>query len=229
LDQICFKPVGDDCVVQSVTGYFQGDFANVVPNGWQDDLLQCVDNPSQCLPTFQQPLDPHLLFGGVEESVLDAKALVVTWVVKNHPKGTPEEQRAMDFENEMKNYLKFVSDEAIKRGLRLSFNTEVSLEQELNKSTNTDAKIVVVSYIIMFLYASLALGSTTLTVQSVLRNPANALVQSKFMLGIVGILIVLMSVSASVGLFSAAGIKVTLIIAEVIPFLVLAVGVTTSF
>ncbi|EMD88657.1 hypothetical protein COCC4DRAFT_137183 [Bipolaris maydis ATCC 48331] len=229
LDQICFKPVGDDCVVQSVTGYFQGDFANVVPSSWKDDLLQCVDNPSQCLPTFQQPLDSHLLFGGVEESVLDAKALVVTWVVQNHPKGTPEEQRAMDFENEMKNYLKFVSDEAAKRGLRLSFNTEVSLEQELNKSTNTDAKIVVISYIIMFLYASLALGSTTLTVQSILRNPANALVQSKFMLGIVGILIVLMSVSASVGLFSAAGIKVTLIIAEVIPFLVLAVGVDNIF
>ena len=229
LDKVCFKPVGDDCVVQSVTGYFQGDFANVSPDSWQDDLLQCVDNPSQCLPTFQQPLDPHLLFGGVNETVLDAKALVVTWVVQNYPKGTPEEQRAMDFENEMKNYLKFVSDEAHKRGLRLSFNTEVSLEQELSKSTNTDAKIVVISYIIMFLYASLALGSTTLTVRSVLRNPANALVQSKFMLGTVGILIVLMSVSASVGLFSAAGIKVTLIIAEVIPFLVLAVGVDNIF
>jgi Niemann-Pick C1 protein len=229
LDKVCFKPIGDDCVVQSVTGYFQGDFSMVSPDSWQDDLLECVDNPTQCLPTFQQPLDPHLLFGGVNESVLDAKALVVTWVVQNHPKGTPEEQRAMEFENELKRYLKIVSEDATKRGLRLSFNTEVSLEQELNKSTNTDAKIVVVSYIIMFLYASLALGSTTLTVRSVLRNPANALVQSKFMLGIVGILIVLMSVSASVGLFSAAGIKVTLIIAEVIPFLVLAVGVDNIF
>ncbi|KAL6709963.1 niemann-Pick type C-related protein 1 [Coniothyrium glycines] len=231
LDQICYKPVGDDCVVQSVTQYFQGDFANVSPSSWQQALEECVENPAgqECLPAFQQPLDPHLLFGGVNESVLDARALVVTWVVQNHPKGTPEEQRAMDFENELTNYLKFVSEDAKKRGLRLSFNTEVSLEQELNKSTNTDAKIVVVSYIIMFLYASLALGSTTLTVQSVLRNPANALVQSKFMLGIVGILIVLMSVSASVGLFSAAGIKVTLIIAEVIPFLVLAVGVDNIF
>ncbi|KAF1850178.1 multidrug efflux transporter AcrB transmembrane domain-containing protein [Cucurbitaria berberidis CBS 394.84] len=229
LDQVCFKPIGDACVVQSISGYFQGDFANVSPHSWREDLQECVDNPTQCLPDFQQPLDPHLLFGGVNESVLDAKALVVTWVVKNHPKGTPEEQRAMDFENELKNHLQFVSEDAKKRGLRLSFNTEVSLEQELNKSTNTDAKIVVVSYIIMFLYASLALGSTTLTVRSVLRNPANALVQSKFMLGIVGILIVLMSVSASVGLFSAAGIKVTLIIAEVIPFLVLAVGVDNIF
>ncbi|KAL1645603.1 niemann-Pick type C-related protein 1 [Didymella pomorum] len=229
LDQVCFKPIEDACVVQSITGYFQGDFQNLSPSSWQDDLLDCVDNPTQCLPEFQQPLDPHILFGGVNKSVLDAQALVVTWVVKNHAEGTPELQRAMDFEDEMKNYLKLVQDDARDRGLRLSFSTEVSLEQELNKSTNTDAKIVVVSYIIMFMYASLALGSTTLTVRSVLRNPANALVQSKFMLGTVGILIVLMSVAASVGLFSAAGIKVTLIIAEVIPFLVLAVGVDNIF
>jgi Niemann-Pick C1 protein len=229
LDQVCFKPIEDACVVQSVTGYFQGDFANVSPSSWQDDLMDCVNNPTQCLPEFQQPLDPHLLFGGVNNTVLDAQALVITWVVKNHAEGTTEFQRAMDFENEMKNYLKLVQEDAKNRGLRLSFSTEVSLEQELNKSTNTDAKIVVVSYIIMFLYASLALGSTTLTVRSVLRNPANALVQSKFMLGTVGILIVLMSVAASVGLFSAAGIKVTLIIAEVIPFLVLAVGVDNIF
>ncbi|ORY17476.1 patched family-domain-containing protein [Clohesyomyces aquaticus] len=229
LDQVCFKPVGDDCVVQSVSGYFQGDFSNVSPSSWQDDLVDCVENPANCLPTFQQPLDSSLLFGGVNKSVLDANALVVTWVVNNHPEGTPEFERAMAWEDSLKNYLLVVQDEARDRGLRLSFNTEVSLEQELNKSTNTDAKIVVISYIIMFLYASLALGSTTLTVRSILRNPANALVQSKFMLGIVGILIVLMSVSASVGLFSAAGIKVTLIIAEVIPFLVLAVGVDNIF
>ena len=38
-----------------------------------------------------------------------------------------------------------------------------------------------------------------------------------------------MSVSASVGLFSATGVKATLIIAEVIPFLVLAVGVDNIF
>ncbi|KAF2713476.1 multidrug efflux transporter AcrB transmembrane domain-containing protein [Pleomassaria siparia CBS 279.74] len=229
LDDVCFKPVGDACVVQSITGYFQGDFSNVSPGSWKDTLVDCVDNPSSCLPTFQQPLDSHLLFGGVNESVLDAEALIVTWVVSNHPEGTPEFQRAMNWEDSMKDMMLIVQGEAQRRGLRLSFNTEVSLEQELNKSTNTDAKIVVVSYIIMFLYASLALGSTTLTVRSLLRDPATALVQSKFMLGIVGILIVLMSVSASVGLFSAAGIKVTLIIAEVIPFLVLAVGVDNIF
>jgi Niemann-Pick C1 protein len=231
LDDVCFKPVGDACVVQSISGYFNGDFSYVMPDDWERHLVECVDNPvgTSCLPAFQQPLDSRLLFGGVDKSVLDAKALVVTWVVSNFAEGTPEFQRAMNWEDSMKDLMLIVQGEAQLRGLRLSFTTEVSLEQELNKSTNTDAKIVLVSYIIMFLYASLALGSTTLTVRSILRNPANALVQSKFMLGFVGILIVLMSVAASWGVFSAAGIKVTLIIAEVIPFLVLAVGVDNIF
>ncbi|KIW04293.1 uncharacterized protein PV09_04589 [Verruconis gallopava] len=229
LDEVCYKPTGDACVVQSFTGYFDGMHQPLTPSGWQDYLLGCANNPPECLAPSGQPLDPKMLFGGYKENILDAKALVITWVVKNHAEGTEELARAMAFEEELKMTLIDVQREAAERGLRLSFNTEISLEQELNKSTNTDAKIVVVSYIIMFLYASLALGSTTLAARTILGNPASALVQSKFMLGIVGIIIVLMSVSASVGLFSAAGIKVTLIIAEVIPFLVLAVGVDNIF
>lgn len=227
-DDVCYKPTGDACVVQSVTGYF-GSFANVDPDTWREDLKECAANPSGCLPEFQQPLYPKYILGGYNESVVDAEALVATWVVSNHAEGTTELERAMDWEKSLKSLLMAVHEEARDRGLRLSFNTEISLEQELNKSTNTDAKIVVISYIIMFLYASLALGSTTLVARSILYNPANALVQSKFMLGVVGIVIVLMSVSASVGLFSAAGVKATLIIAEVIPFLVLAVGVDNIF
>ena len=233
LNDVCFKPTGMACVVQSLTGYFGGTFASVDPDTWQKDLKHCTDEPGaqECLPDFQQPLQKDIILGGFEKTgnVLDAEALITTWVVNNHAEGTEEEARAMDWEQSLKNLLQSVQEEAKERGLRLSFSTEISLEQELNKSTNTDAKIVVISYIIMFMYASLALGSASLTAKSLLNNPANALVQSKFTLGIIGIVIVLMSVSASVGLFSAAGIKVTLIIAEVIPFLVLAVGVDNIF
>lgn len=73
----------------------------------------------------------------------------------------------------------------------------------------------------MFFYASLALGNAT--------SLPRTIIDSKFMLGISGIIIVLASVSTSVGIFSLLGIKVTLIIAEVIPFLVLAVGVDNIF
>lgn len=54
-------------------------------------------------------------------------------------------------------------------------------------------------------------------------------VDSKVSLGISGILIVLSSVSSSLGIFSYFGIPLTLIVIEVIPFLVLAVGVDNIF
>lgn len=233
LNDVCFNPTGSACVVQSLTGYFQGSFSDVHRESWQEVVELCTQQPGdqRCLPDFQQPLQKDMILGGWEESgnILDSKALIVTWVVNNHPEGSEGEARAIDWERSLRDLLHSAQQEAKARGLRLSFSTEMSLEEELNASTNTDAKIVVVSYIIMFLYASLALGSTTLSVRSLLRNPSNAMVQSKFTLGVIGIVIVLMSVSASVGLFAAAGIKVTLIIAEVIPFLVLAVGVDNIF
>ncbi|KAM7199663.1 Sterol-sensing domain of SREBP cleavage-activation domain containing protein [Rhypophila sp. PSN 637] len=231
LDDVCFKPTGDACVVQSVAAYFQDDPNMVNPKSWQTQLRKCADSPVECRPAYGQPLEPNMILGGYPESgdPVDATAFTVTWVVNNFPEGTPELSRAMDFEEALKELLLHVQNETTHRGLRLSFSTEISLEQELNKSTNTDAKIIVISYIIMFLYASLALGSTTLSVREFLRNPAVSLVESKFTLGVVGILIVLMSITASLGLFSWAGLKATLIIVDVIPFIVLAVGVDNIF
>jgi Niemann-Pick C1 protein len=231
LEDVCFKPTGDACVVQSVAAWFGNDIQTVSPSTWKQKLRSCAESNVNCLPKFGQPIDPEMILGGLEDSqdVADAPAIIVTWVVRNAPEGSPEAEKAMDWEETLKSTLLKLQKEAAARGLRLSFSTEISLEQELNKSTNTDAKIVVISYIIMFFYASLALGSTTLSLRSIISNPATSFVESKFTLGVVGILIVLMSISASIGLFSAAGIKVTLIIAEVIPFIVLAVGVDNIF
>ncbi|CZS96662.1 hypothetical protein WAI453_010084 [Rhynchosporium graminicola] len=230
-DDVCFKPTGDACVVQSVAAYFGNDISTVSPSTWKQKLQSCAKSPVECLPEFQQPIEPSMILGGLQGigDVADSPAMIITWVVQNHAEGSIKIQKAMDWEQTLKETLLEVQVEASKRNLRLSFSTEISLEEELNKSTNTDARIVVISYIFMFFYASLALGSTTLSLRSILRNPATSLVESKFTLGVVGILIVLMSISASIGLFSAAGVKVTLIIAEVIPFIVLAVGVDNIF
>lgn len=46
----------------------------------------------------------------------------------------------------------------------------------------------------------------------------------QILLGLSGVLLVMLSVLGSVGFFSADGVKSTLIIMEVIPFLVLAVS-----
>ncbi|KAJ2892807.1 putative patched sphingolipid transporter protein [Zalerion maritima] len=229
LHDVCLKPTGSACVVQSVAAYYSNEPSLVDPQTWEDQLRQCAASPVECRPEYGQPIEPNMILGGYQEDPATAKAITVTWVVNNFQENTPEVARAMDWEEALKFRLLDLQDEAANRGLRLSFSTEISLEEELNKSTNTDAKIIVISYVIMFMYASIALGSTTLSVREFMRNPAVTFVQSKFTLGIVGILIVLMSISASIGLFSWSGIKATLIIAEVIPFIVLAVGVDNIF
>lgn len=232
LNDVCYKPTGDACVIQSVTGWFSS--TGIDQEDWAAQISKCAASPGDvdCLPAFQLPLPADRLLGGynrTSDRATSASALVTTWVVQNYNPGEPGLAKAEKWERSTNILFQTIQDEARERGLRLSFNTEISLEQELNKNTNTDAKIVIISYIVMFIYASLALGSTTVTLGTILRNPVGALVQSKFMLGIVGIAIVLMSVAASVGLFAAAGVKATLIIAEVIPFLVLAVGVDNIF
>ncbi|KAL7622287.1 niemann-Pick type C- protein 1 [Parahypoxylon ruwenzoriense] len=224
-EDVCFKPTGPACVVQSATVYFDGT------KNWKSSFKECAESPVACRPDFGQPIEPNMILGGYDgiENITEARAMTTTWVVNNHPEGSSELAHAMDWERSLKNRLLEAQKEASDRGLRLSFSTEVSLEEELNKSTNTDATIIVISYLVMFFYASLALGSTTMSIRELIRNPAVALVQSKFTLGLVGILIVLMSITSSIGLFSWAGIKATLIIAEVIPFIVLAVGVDNIF
>ncbi|KAF5101491.1 hypothetical protein DV451_002188 [Geotrichum candidum] len=165
-----------------------------------------------------------MIFGGYKgNDVLLSQALVVTWVVNNGDKDSEVVTRAESWETELEKFLLQVQVEAEERGLRLSFSTDISLEKELNKSTNTDARIVALSYLFMFIYASVALGGVLPGFGK------NSFVKSKFSLGLFGIFVVLLSVAASVGFFSFLGVKATLIIAEVIPFLVLAVGVDNIF
>ena len=275
LSDVCFKPAGlkGACVVQSVAAWFGNDLDDYDESNWAEHLQSCARSPVDCLPDFQQPLAPHYVLGGVptkesgRKAYLEAEALVVTYVVSDSL--SPETQgMAMEWEETLKSYLYELSQKAgADAGLEIAFSTGVSLEEEINKSTNTDVKIVVLSYLAMFVYVSLTLGngsmsreedgilsslsewagnvprlftrssitSSSLSVDSgntphlFPRLPRSLFVGAKSTLGLFSILLVILSVSSSVGLFSFLGVKVTLIIAEVIPFLVLAVGVDNVF
>ena len=126
----------------------------------------------------------------------------------------------------------------------MSFSTERSIQDELDRESQSDIATILISYIAMFLYITLTLGNYKLCKHLSSKNnnrlkPSICLrvfafvetimVDMKFTLGIAGVLIVMMSVVSSIGLFSYFHIKATLIIFEVIPFLVLAVGVDNIF
>ena len=275
LTDVCLKPSGPNgaCVVQSVLGWFS-DGIGGHEEDWAVYLQDCATTPSECLPDFQQPLQPEYVLGGVTPSDagankdwLRARALIMTIVV---PDSLDKEiqARAAEWEITLRDYLEDLrSTSEQELGLTIQFSTGVSLEEEINKSTNMDVNIVVLSYLTMFFYISLTLGNSAdnnagTSTTGIIKNWAQAVrrkwygqgtsaslsehlggqnstpaptlprrlfINSKFMLGLFGITLVILSVLSSVAAFSIIGVKVTLIIAEVIPFLVLAVGVDNIF
>lgn len=272
LSDVCFKPAGEEgaCVVQSVMGWFGNDLDDYSEDTWAERVTQCANAPVECLPDFQQPLTPNFVLGGVPTTgegtsdYVNAEALVVNIVVSDSL-DKDVQAKAMEWETALRNLLASLSEAApVEAGLRVAYSTGVSLEEEINKSTNTDVKIVVLSYLAMFVYIALTLGRSTpgsdhegviSSIANWVRNfpklfrssrtslpedphneptifprlPRGLFVNTKISLGLFGISLVVLSVSTSVGFFSLLGVKVTLIIAEVIPFLVLAVGVDNVF
>ncbi|OBA19635.1 multidrug efflux transporter AcrB transmembrane domain-containing protein [Metschnikowia bicuspidata var. bicuspidata NRRL YB-4993] len=220
LESLCFKPLGETCAIESFTQYFQGQIQYLSKENWAQQLSSCANSPVNCLPTFQQPLKPNILFS--EENPLDAKAFIITILLNSDSKNQSYTARAELYEKALQKWINEIRLE--QPNLHISFSTEISLEQELNLSSNTDMKIIAISYLVMFLYASVALGGK-IPISLNLRN----FVSTRFQLGLAGIMIIVLAVAASAGICAQIGIKSTLIIAEVIPFLVLAVGVDNIF
>uniref|UniRef100_A0A8C8JNR2 SSD domain-containing protein n=1 Tax=Oncorhynchus tshawytscha TaxID=74940 RepID=A0A8C8JNR2_ONCTS len=240
LKDICLAPLApfnDNCTILSVLNYFQNSHEQLdrsvgdefyVYADYHTHFLYCVSAPASlndtnklhdpCLGTYGGPVFPWLVLGGYDATNYNnATALVITFPVNNYHNDSINLGKALAWEKEFIVFLKNYSNP----NLTISFNSERSIEDEINRESESDLSTVVVSYVIMFVYISLALGH--------IHSFRRVLVDSKISLGIAGIVIVLSSVACSLGIFSYAGIPLTLIVIEVIPFLVLAVGVDNIF
>ncbi|XP_051944348.1 NPC intracellular cholesterol transporter 1 [Hippocampus zosterae] len=240
LKDICISPLApfnDNCTILSVLNYFQNSHAVLdhmrgdeffVYADFHSHFLYCVSAPASlndttilhdpCLGTFGGPVFPWLALGGYDSTNYNnASALVITFPIHNSRNDTDSLGKAQAWEKEFIRFMK----EFHNPNLTIAFSSERSVEDEINRESNSDISTVVLSYAIMFVYISLALGH--------INSCRRLLVDSKISLAIAGILIVLSSVASSLGIFSYIGIPLTLIVIEVIPFLVLAVGVDNIF
>ncbi|XP_035285995.1 NPC intracellular cholesterol transporter 1 [Anguilla anguilla] len=240
LKDICLAPLApynDNCTILSVLNYFQN--SHDVLDHWTGDefytyadyhshFLYCVSAPASlndtgklhdpCLGTFGGPVFPWLVLGGYDgTNYNNATALVITFPVNNYHNDSEKLHKARAWEKEFIGFVKNYSNP----NLTIAFSSERSIEDEIDRESASDITTIIISYAIMFLYISLALGH--------IHSLRRLLVDSKISLGIAGIIIVLSSVSCSLGIFSYAGVPLTLIVIEVIPFLVLAVGVDNIF
>lgn len=250
LKEICFAPLRSpyldepidvsQCVVQSVWGYFQDSLetfheTDEDQDGFElnylDHFLSCFNNPygPDCIAPYGGNIDPAIALGGFlkpgdtltkNPHYENATSVILTFLVNNH-RNVSNLDDALRWEEQyvaiMKNW---TSNESMSM-LDIAFTSERSIEDELNRESKSDILTILVSYLLMFAYIAVSLGHV--------EECNRAMIDSKITLGIGGVIIVLASVVASGGFFGYVGVPATLIIFEVIPFLVLAVGVDNIF
>ncbi|KAK2584243.1 hypothetical protein KPH14_006655 [Odynerus spinipes] len=246
LSDICFAPLRNaftgsptvnECAIQSIWGYWQNDVelfndSSIQDNytvNYLDHFIVCSQNAynSECLAPYGGPVDPAIAVGGFlspgqslyNASYEKATAVILTVLINNYHNKT-KLLPALEWEKSFIDLMRNVSAK-LPPYLDIAFTSERSIEDELNRESQSDILTILVSYIIMFAYIAISLGQ--------IRTCSRLLIDSKITLGLGGVLIVLASVICSVGLFGFVGIPATLIIIEVIPFLVLAVGVDNIF
>lgn len=101
--------------------------------------------------------------------------------------------------------------------VKADYLAERSIEDNILLESKQNSFIVVFSYALMFVYVSISIGFF----------PSK--IYSKFALGAVGIGVVIGSLLMSMGLTFYFNQKLTMISAEVVPFLILAIGVDNMF
>ena len=101
--------------------------------------------------------------------------------------------------------------------VKIDYLAERSITDNIEEETNQNTAIVVISYIMMFIYVSVAIGFFP------------SAVYNRFILGFAGIGVVICSLIIAIGTTFYGGVELTMISAEVLPFLILAIGVDNMF
>lgn len=245
LEKICYAPLVSpfstpvtisDCVIQSIWGYYQDSLEtfNITSEAgsvnYLDHFKACSQNPYSiiCLARYGGPIDPAIAVGGFlhkgqsldrDTSYENATSIILTYIVNNF-NDEAKLKAVLDWEKSFTGFMKnWTSTKPA--FMDVAFKAERSIEDELEASSHSDVVTISISYVIMFLYVASALGH--------IQSWRNWLVDCKITLGIGGVLIVLASVISAVGIFGFVGVPATLIIIEVLPFLVLAIGVDNIF
>lgn len=249
LKDVCFAPLNPsnpsliDCAVNSLPQYFQNSLDNINAKvnmtelgvtkevDWRDHLIYCLNSPLSfkditdlglsCMADYGAPVFPFLAVGGYSnDDFTNAEAFILTFSLNNYNRTNPKFKVAMQWETE---FLKIVQDyqKNPANNFTFAYMAERSLEDEINRTTAEDIPIFMISYIVIFVYIAVALGEYS--------SWKRILVDSKFLVGLGGILVVGCSVLASMGFYSWIGIPSSLVILQVVPFLVLAVGADNIF
>ncbi|KAN0030141.1 hypothetical protein ACTA71_009902 [Dictyostelium dimigraforme] len=228
LETLCFQPTKRGCLVESTSGLWQRNISklnetNDKDGGVLDYYESCQSQllTPTCMDSVGAPVQPRVVLGGWEDNNSSyASAFVVTFLLNN-----PDDMvnTAMAWEQVWLDHISYIAETS--QLFDITYSAERSVQDELSREGNADIPTILISYFVMFFYVSLSLGSY----YPFPSRCSSIFVRSRFALGLCGIIIVAASIVISVGVCSMANLKATLIISEVIPFLVLAIGVDNIF
>jgi Niemann-Pick C1 protein len=127
LDDLCLKPTGEGCVVQSVTGYWGNDERRFQSATWLSHFKSCTNQPAGCLPDFQQPIKPDLVLGGFQdENYEEAEAFFITYVLRNS-QDQETLARIIAWEEKFVELMQHIHHRFNLTDIRVDFSSEVSI------------------------------------------------------------------------------------------------------
>ncbi len=219
-------------ITRTVVKSCVGNKNNVLTNGldvsekdspFKKNFLNIFSKEKDSTSSVREDDDP------CNESTIAAKIFLVTYLLQNDQLLAPVSEL---FEQEIFEkiiqkfndatdtsiFKEFIPDIEVKPlNLKINYMLEISINHELKAESKANAFIVLVSYSLMFIYIACSMGNIC------------SFVGSNILLSFFGILFIMGSVFMSYCVCGYLQIKASLISLEVIPFLILAIGVDNMF
>ena len=251
IKDICYRPIKDSsCIITSPMDFWKMNITTMINDTDIKFTAKCLkkitDTEKPCFDRIGIPLQINAIFGkqGCEGNEIcddcnicrkTSRALAVSFPMTNdfYLNKIAEKWEKDIFMNEINKFNEELKNKKVEfkystqcseffqfnnlTNIRIDYLAERVITDELDKQTQQNLSVAVLSYIIMFIYISLFMGEISL------------FKSSRILVALGGILVVLLSFACSISILSFLEIKISLISAEVVPFLVLAIGVDNMF
>lgn len=233
IDDLCYKPVsGKGCLITSPTNFWKEDRQKFDEEKDLKIVSKCLksleEDTMPCIDKIGMPIQLDAIFGAQgcegDEKATDcsiynktAKALSVTFLLNNDffINKAAEKWEKEILQKEISEFNK--REEEQKSGLKLYYILERSVTDELEIENEQNISLVVTSYLVMFVYIAIMLGEFP------------SIILSRILVGVGGIIIVALSTIGAFSIVSMIGVKQNFITAEIVPILILAIGVDNMF